>query len=206
MEISINDAKRLQARLIRFTCLKSICFMSLLVGLLVSLSSSYVYAANVHTHGVSTMTIAVDNNIVDITLTTPTSDLVGFEHRAHSESNKRAIKEMNTVLGKVEELFVLNGGACQFVSHRVDIFEQPEIQHNDDTNYGQIDEHRANEPHNDVTAYYQFNCENMSALSSIAVKVFTLFPSIHHIRSMWITDTHQGAVTLSVKNNMISLR
>ncbi|MBO1895608.1 DUF2796 domain-containing protein [Shewanella sp. BF02_Schw] len=202
MEISIDDAKRLQARLIRFTCFKLICFVSLLV----SLSSSYVYAANVHTHGVSTMTIAVDNNIVDITLTTPTSDLVGFEHPANSESNKRAFKEMNTVLSEVDELFVLNGGGCTLVSHSVEAFELSQSQNSDDTTKSQIDEHSAHERHNDVTAYYRYNCENMSELSSIAVTVFALFPSIHHIRSMWITDTHQGAVTLSGKNNMISLR
>jgi hypothetical protein len=187
---------------IRFTCLKLICFVSLLV----SLSYPNVYAANVHTHGVSTMTIAVDNNIVDIALTTPTSDLLRFEHPVNSESNKRAFKEMNTVLSEVDELFVLNGGGCTLVSHSVEAFELSQSQNSDDTTKSQIDEHSAHELHNDVTAYYRYNCENMSELSSIAVTVFTLFPSIHHIRSMWITDIHQGAVTLSVKNNMISLR
>lgn len=125
------------------------------------------------------MTIAVDNSTVEVILTTPTVDLV-------------------------DDLFVLNGGACQFVSHTVDAMS---VEHPDDHDAieGHVDEHTAQQLHSDVTAYYRFNCEKMSELSSITVTVFALFPRIHQISSMWITDTQQGAVTLSDKN-MISLR
>ena len=176
-----------------------------LSAVLLSLSSPLVHAANVHTHGVSTMTIAVDNSTVEVRLTTPTVDLVGFEHTLNAESDKRAFEQMNTQLGQVDDLFVLNGGACQFVSHTVDAMS---VEHSDDHDAieGHVDEHTAQELHRDVTAYYRFNCEKMSEFSSITVTVFALFPRIHQIRSMWITDTQQGAVTLSDKNNMISLR
>lgn len=176
-----------------------------LSAVLLSLSSPLVHAANVHTHGVSTMTIAVDNSTVEVTLTTPTVDLVGFEHTLNAESDKRAFEQMSTQLGQVDDLFVLNGGACQFVSHTVDAMSVEHSDHHDAIEE-HLDEHTAQELHSDVTAYYRFNCEKMSELSSITVTVFALFPRIHQIRSMWITDTQQGAVALSDKNNMISLR
>lgn len=65
------------------------------------------------------------------------------------------------------------------------------VEHSDDHDAisGHVDELTAQQLHSDVTAYYRFNCEKMSELSSNAVTVFALFPRIHYMHSMWITDT-----------------
>ena len=66
--------------------------------------------------------------------------------------------------------------------------------------------HAEADKHSDVTATYQYRCENTTSLSSITVNVFDSFSGIHKLDVMWISTSHQGGVTLTSKNRTIKLK
>ena len=65
-------------------------------------------AESAHEHGVGTLSIAVEGHDVEIELTVPGSDVVGFEHIPSSESERQAVITDVEILRYVNGIVVLS--------------------------------------------------------------------------------------------------
>lgn len=75
-----------------------------------------------HSHGSGSLTVAIENNRLQMELEVPASDIVGFEHAPSTAAQKKAIADAKARLAKPGELFKLSPDAgCKAVSASVDL-------------------------------------------------------------------------------------
>lgn len=170
--------------------------------------ASYAHL-DAHVHGLAQVTIAIEDQTIEIEISAPAADLVGFEHVAKTESDIKSVADLATKLAKDADLFVLKAGNCKLVNHTINTSSMTNQNQNQNQNSGVTD--KVNKPshhggHSEVIAHYHYHCKKIENLSTITVTVFEKFPSVEKIQAMWVTSTQQGAITLNIKNNIISLR
>ena len=146
----------------------------LILSLLCPLSS--IAGDKAHEHGVGTLTIAVEGNDVEIELTVPGSDVVGFEHVPSSDIERQAVTSGAKSLHDVDGIINLASEAkCQSENVRVtsDLMEDKKGDHK--------------EVHGEFVARYHFHCDNPKQLTSATLGFFKAFPSAHELEAKWIT-------------------
>ncbi len=159
-----------------------------------------------HVHGLATLTLALENEILEIQLESPAANLIGFEHKASSPEEKQTIKHAKTLL--LSPAFSFNGTNCKPEQATVDISEvmgNAHDHHHDHDHYHHSEDH-SDSSHSEITASYQFSCKDGKKLHSISVALFKQFPGIEKIKTVWITETRQGSEMLFPNRNTISLR
>jgi Protein of unknown function (DUF2796) len=166
-----------------------------------------------HVHGLSELTIAMEGKSLEIQLTSPAMNLVGFEHKASDPKDIAAVENATSLLREHDSQFLLSGGRCVHVKTSIDTSGLIEGDVHDHTHQTQSNEH--NQKHNDhpqydshreIVANYQYSCGNTASLPSMTVALFQSFPGIHKIHVMWVKQTQQGAATLTPKNRIIKFR
>lgn len=177
-------------------------------ALIVSMPLSSVFAGehSTHVHGVSQMTVAVENQSLEIQLTSPAMDLLGFEHKAESEKAIEMLKQVSTQLNNHAQLFQFEGRVCEHVQTTLDTshFYQSDKHHSDESHKDQHEHDHAG--HSELVANYQYYCECPSALSELSVTLFDHFPDIHKMNVMWVTERLQGFVVLTKGNQTIEFK
>lgn len=63
-----------------------------------------------HVHGLSELTIAMEGKSLEIQLTSPAMNLVGFEHKASSKKDNAAVENATSLLREYDSHFLLSGG------------------------------------------------------------------------------------------------
>ncbi|MDG0996233.1 MAG: DUF2796 domain-containing protein [Gammaproteobacteria bacterium] len=173
-----------------------------------------------HVHGLAELNIATEGKTLEIQLISPAMNLLGFEHKASSKEERAAVEHGESQLHNHEALFLLSNEQCVHTMTTVDVsdlIERTESSASDQDEHDGHDEdesesehhhenHAEADKHSDVTATYQYRCENTTSLSSITVNVFDSFSGIHKLDVMWISTSHQGGVTLTSKNRTIKLK
>ena len=200
--------------------LNIILLSTLLLGQLVHATNQQQQSTRLaaHVHGLSEMTIAIDEEILDIQLISPTVNLFGFEHKASNTKEITLVNNTKALLGNTGSIFSFSGGACTLVNTYIDVSglinfdenkHEHQPQHQPKHDIKSDDDHsihkESHESHSQVIANYRYNCEEASTLSTITVLAFEQFLGIKKIRAMWITDTKQGVVTLSAERKIIRL-
>lgn len=174
-----------------------------------------VYAENngtrldAHVHGLSELTIALEGDSLDLQLTSPAMNIVGFEYKAASKKDIEAVKTAKSILSQPEVLFLLSDKDCKPINIDVDIsglieednHEQHDHKENDD--HKDHHDHDKHKSHAEIVANYSYSCNESSKLSSIKVSLFESFPGIETINAMWVMPSKQGSVRLSAKNSTI---
>lgn len=171
-----------------------------------------IASSGAHVHGLSELTIAFENKIVEIQLTSPAADVVGFEHKAHSKADKQTVMRAKSQLDQEAKRFSFQGDRCVLVSANVDTSSLIETEgghhhdhhHHDDHKHHQ--KHTQHAQHSEVMARYQYRCDKDNALTSITVNVFDAFSGVKKINAMWINHTKQGAQLLTPKNRTLIFR
>ncbi|WP_434952638.1 DUF2796 domain-containing protein [Shewanella sp. HL-SH4] len=164
--------------------------------------ASYAHL-DAHVNGLAQVTIAIEDQTIEIEISAPAADLVGFEHVAKTESDIKSVADLATKLAKDADLFVLKAGNCKLVNSTINTSSMTN-QNSGVTD--KVNKPSHNDGHSEVVAHYRYHCKKIENLSTITVTVFEKFPSIEKIQAMWVTSTQQGAITLNIKNNIISLR
>ena len=178
-----------------------------------------------HVHGLSKLTIASEGEDLNIQLTSPAMNIVGFEYKAVSKKDIEAIKNAESILNQPEVLFLFSDNGCKPINIGVDISglieEDDHGQHDnkqhhhkdhDDHKDHENDKHEdhykhdKHEGHSEIVANYSYRCKDIAKLSSIQVSLFEAFSGIHKIHTMWLTPSKQGSVTLTAKNQMVEFR
>ena len=178
-----------------------------------------------HVHGLSELKIASEGEDLNIQLTSPAMNMVGFEYKAVSKKDIEAIKNAESILNQPEVLFLFSDNGCKPINIGVDISglidEDEHWQHDNKQNHHKDhDDHKdhendkhqdhhkydKHEGHSEIVANYSYRCKDIAKLSSIQVSLFEAFSGIHKIHTMWLTPSKQGSVTLTVKNQMVEFR
>jgi hypothetical protein len=129
-----------------------------------------------HLHGYTELMIAIEGSALEINFESPASSIVGFEHRATSSEQFQLIEEARGILESSTEAML-------------------------DT------EHQGHEQdHSEITASYEYACSQAQSLDAISVNLISRFPRIEKIRTIWLTETKQGAAELTQKSNLFRIR
>ncbi len=188
-----------------------------------------------HVHGHSELTLAIEGDRLELGLESPSGNLLGFEHRATTPEQLRAVEAARAVLESPQSLFVFVGSRCTLEYAEIDTTalsgpaEQhhdehggEEHHHDDDHDRGHDNDHDQHhdqdhnehheessgdgETHSEISASYRYRCGDTSQLKSVSVELFDRFEGIEQINAMWITDSGQGAAQLRPGAKVIELR
>ena len=78
------------------------------VAFLLGLTCSTAAQQSAHVHGIATLNLAIEGNEFEIEFVSPAGNLVGFEHKAVTAAERRAIRDAIEQLRKGNELFDLS--------------------------------------------------------------------------------------------------
>lgn len=186
-------------------------FTSIMLALVTYTATQVAIASesnhNLHVHGLAELVIAIEENKLEIQLTSPAMNLVGFEHKATSKEQLTKIENTKSKLNAHDTLFSIQEGKCQHIRTSIDVSSLIQANHHKHHHEHHHDSHKSkNERHSEITANYQYHCNNSSELSSITTSIFHSFSGVHEINAMWATPAHQGANILTANNRTIEFR
>lgn len=83
-----------------------------------------------HEHGVSQLKIALDGKLLQFELEAPGSDIVGFEHEAEDDAQKKSIKSALSMLGDPMSIFDFPAAAgCSVTASKAAFETEHEEEH-----------------------------------------------------------------------------
>jgi hypothetical protein len=185
---------------------------TLLLGVLVALAMTPALAEEkrqlgAHEHGHGKLDIAVEGNKVRMALEAPGADIVGFEHAAKSEKDKKAIAAAKKILMDPLSLFVPAPAAgCKLTSAMVELGEENEhYEHHDNTKKAPDVEHQ-HEAHNAFQATYELTCAKPGDLTTMTFKYFDAFPGGRELDIQLIAPKGQSKYEATRKSPTITLQ
>ncbi len=153
-----------------------------------------------HLHGYVELTLAIEGNQLEIQLTSPAINIVGFEHKATSKEQLQAIEQARQQLESPATLFSFSGSDC--VSTLATAYFPASDEHHAD--HGDHESDKDN--HSEITASYIYNCSEGKQINAVQVNLIQYFPTIEKIKVMWLSDLKQGASELTSESNLIQIR
>nr|WP_312972951.1 DUF2796 domain-containing protein [Pseudomonas sp.] len=158
-----------------------------------------------HEHGVATLNVALEGSTLEIELQSPAMNIVGFEHAATSDADKKTVAAARAVLEKPETLFSLPAAAgCSLSENKVrsPLFGNAEADHDHDE-HADGDEHQ--HEHSDVDADYSFTCKQPGELKTLDLSTFyKQFPATQKINVQLIGPSGQQGVESTPANPRLS--
>lgn len=176
--------------------------------------------AGAHEHGVSTLEFAVDGGAVELNLTSPGADIVGFEYEASAAEDKDAVEAAIRVMLTPENLVVLpQDAACRLTEVLAQLRGQEgEAQdtHEDgedhdgheDADHAESEDHSDHEvaAHSEFHVRYKFACDVPNALTEVALPFFGAFENAKEIEATYITEAGAGSAEISRETPTLDLR
>ena len=139
-----------------------------------------------HEHGIARLFVAVEQQNLEIEFQSPAINLIGFEHKATSETELVIIQKTQALLNKPHSIFgIQKSSECQPLQNHIDMGQEN------------------SSDHSDIKAHYRFQCSTISGLSLL--KLFELFPAIESIDAQWVTEDHQKAQKITASEPHIVL-
>jgi hypothetical protein len=145
-----------------------------------------------HVHGQATVNVAVEGNALEVELSLPGHDAIGFEHPPGNASEKATLDRAGAALRAGGWLKPSPAAACTLGSAKV----EPH-------GFG-----GASEPggHADFDASYRFTCANADRLDGLDVGLTDAFPSVHKVVVGIITSEGSTEQTLEGTMHEVALR
>jgi hypothetical protein len=162
-----------------------------------------------HVHGLSELTMTIEKQTLEIEVTSPAINIVGFEHRAKTKKSIALVQKAKIQLSRHKDLFSFSGGACILIDKSVDISSITKADNVETDLHEHGHEHKNDTKkfsHREVIGHYRYYCKKASTLTAITVKIFDQFVGINQIKARWLTEKQQGSVTLSPTKQVINLR
>lgn len=149
-----------------------------------------------HQHGVAQLTIALSQQVIELELHSPAYNILGFEHKPHTEQQQQLVTQQFAILNQPSDLFAWDA-ICKLESAAINSpFEahHGEIEHHD--------EHEEAETHSDIAVVYSYHCQ--STPKSLNIKgLFTQFPNFETLNVQWVSDTLQSASVLNTEHTQV---
>ena len=198
-----------------------------------SLEASAV-AQSTHVHGQGQVGMAIDQNLISMTLESPGADIVGFEHEARTAEEKTTVTEALKHLS--DPMFVIQlpaNASCKVVQassevtsengdeghadhekHKDHDEHEEHADHDDHEKHEDHDEHEEhadheeheNEAHGSFIAEYQLECATIAAIDSIKFVYFDHFRNAQSLIVVLIDKNGQHRHEISRDNPILYLK
>ncbi|MCP8688630.1 DUF2796 domain-containing protein [Marinobacterium sedimentorum] len=175
-----------------------------------------------HVHGAAQLDLVQDGDALMLQLRSPAMNLVGFEHRAGSASERQSVEAALEWLHRAEQLIDLDAVAGCTLTHTMvtqglqdtgELSETAEHGHAEEHDHAEADEAHdpdgqgeAERAHTDFEANYAFHCTAPEKLASIGLRFFARFPGLEILDVRMITADGQRALRLDSQHTDIGLR
>ncbi len=169
-----------------------------------------------HVHGTSNLNIALDKNVLQMNFIAPLMDIAGFETTPSTEAEINTMQNILALFRKPENTLSILGGSCKVKKVEVNdelILTSSKLKHSqiNQTSHEHEHEHehehdRKNKIHSELNSQYEFFCAEINDVIKIKMLIFDVFPSIKKINVQWVSNTGQGQLTLSKKENEFRLK
>ncbi len=143
------------------------------------------FAAAIHIHGEGSLQIAVENDSVDMVLTLPAMDVVGFEGHPDTDLQRSQIDAAVAKLKSAGDIFLFAEEAgCVAMPVTVSGGQLGHARGHSHAGHGHGHDHGRghhndqNNEHADFVAHYQFQCERIESLNNIEVHLFRWLPEM----------------------------
>jgi len=162
-----------------------------------------------HAHGVAEINIAVDGSKADVEFRAPAENVIGFEHQAKSESDKKKRDAaLRTVQTKMSEMVVFDPRlSCKFSEVKTAVVEEKEEGSKTQSGKGGHD-HKAEKKtgeHREVHANFSVACAKPLAGSRATFGVHKAFRSIDQIKVQVLGDANQSGATIKKDKGEVGL-
>ena len=174
------------------------------------LADDHQHSLEAHVHGIGTLNIALENQLLELQLESPAMNIIGFEYQPTTEADIQSVKAAQNTLSNAAELFAFSPAAqCRLTSVSIEnalLKGSGAHDHDQDHDHesqpaAEIAEHQ----HNDISAHYQYHCATPAQLNSIDLAgLFKLFTQTEKIQVQLIVGDHQQGAELSAKNTSLS--
>jgi hypothetical protein len=161
-----------------------------------------------HAHGIAEINIAVDGSKADVEFRAPAENVMGFEHEAKSESDKKKRDAaLRTVQTKMSQMVVFDAKlGCKFSDVNTVLVEEKGESHktqpSKDT-HAHKDQKKTAE-HREVRATASVACDKPLAGSRARFGVHKTFPTIHEIK-VQVLGAKQSGATIKKDQGEVSL-
>ena len=173
-----------------------------------ALAGASAYAAGAHEHGAATLHVAIDGDRLQLELSSPLDNLVGFERAPRNDKENAAVRRMAERLREPERLFVTTPDArCTRASVELDspVLEKTispqRAQRAQETNPSKS---TGAAGHASLEAVFVFRCEQPAKLSGLDVKLFEVFPHLKRLDVQVAGAKKQSSGKLTPRNPRLS--
>ncbi len=179
-------------------------------------------AQSTHVHGQGQVGMAIDQNLISMTLESPGADIVGFEHEARTAEEKTIVIEALKQLS--DPMFVIQlpaNASCKVVQASSEVTSEngdeghadheEHEEHADHDDHEKRDEHadhekHENEAHGSFIAEYQLECATIAAIDSIKFVYFDHFRNAQSLMVVLIDKNGQHRHEISRDNPILYLK
>lgn len=184
---------------------------SLISGVLLWVASGpeSAQANDAHVHGIGHMNVAIEGSRLEIEVTGPGDNFVGYEHAAQTALQRAALAAAERQLRRPSPLLVVPKAAgCTLRELDLNVPAAASAAAGKGHDHGKHDhDHAAADSHGDWSAHYVFACTDPTALASIRTAPwFAAFPNTKELRVQVISGFGQSGLTLTPARSRILLR
>lgn len=135
-----------------------------------------------HQHGAARLEVTLDGGALQIALDSPAENLLGFEHAARTDTQKKTVARVEQQLKQPAQLFTpVAAAGCQAEPPRVEI---------------KLPASGSTETHSEIEAEWRWQCAQPAALAHLDVGLFKAFPRLKELRVQIVTARGQKAAVL----------
>lgn len=210
----------------------NIPFRPLVAALSLGLASG-AFAQHAHEHGVADLRVAVEGSTLLVEFESPLANLVGFEHEARTDAERKAMADLEKRLRAGTGLVSLPASAgCSLKDVELEMPGVDEHAHHDhkhddhkhdkhthshgdkkahdhghkhDDHKHAHDDHDHDHEHSDAYVAWEFECKKADALDAIQVDVIEAYPAIRVLRAETASPRGQQAVRIEAPKARLPL-
>lgn len=174
------------------------CVAGLAVTLfVVAASRIYAHEHGAHEHGIGQLDVAIEGATIQMELSSPAVNLIGFEHPPRNAGERDALDHAVEALRGGTDLFRFDKDArCVLRDASVTsplLVAGADSAHDDDDEDG-------HEGHADLAVSWRFDCANPGAVAGLdAAAFFARFPQTEKLRLQAVTTQRQSAGELTAQ-------
>ena len=154
-----------------------------------------------HVHGEASLQVSLQEAALNIRLTVPAMDLLGYEQAPHTAAEYARLQSAHEFLARPESWLEVDADArCTLQGHHLESPFEAEDHTSKDHHH---DNHTT---HADFVLEASWQCANVSRVNSMTLSLFTPFPSVQQVNVDWINETSAGIARLSASEPRLLLR
>ena len=143
-------------------------------------------AQSTHVHGQGQVSMAIDQNLLSMTLESPGADIIGFEHEARTAEEKAAVTKALKQLSDPMFVIQLPGSAsCKVIQASSEVASE-----NGGEGHADHEDHES-EAHGSFIAEYQLACANIAVIDFITFVYFGHFRNAQSLMVVLIDKNGQ---------------